>query len=74
MLQAVTGVQQEDDHNNLWIIKERMGEPKCEPGQLIRCGDQIRLEHLATRKNLHSRDFPSIVNPEDSQEVKLFKI
>jgi len=45
-----------------------MGEPKCKPGEIIKCGDEIRLEHVSSKKNLHSRDYPCLVNPE-SQEV-----
>ncbi|XP_037785078.1 stromal cell-derived factor 2-like [Penaeus monodon] len=67
--QSVTGTQQQDDHNSNWLIK---GTPKrsCKRGTPISCGQQVRLEHLATKKNLHSHHFSSPLS--DQQEISAF--
>ena len=70
-LQSVTGVKREDSKGSLWKIKEKHGDDKCPEGLIFRCGDIVRLEHIRTKKNLHSMSFPSVVNTdiEESQEV-----
>ncbi len=57
------------DLNDYWIVKEPNGQDDEEKGTtIIRDGDIIRLEHLATRRNLHSHSgFPSPITGE--QEV-----
>lgn len=43
-------------------MKEHDAEEKTKPcptGQIIKCGDFIRLEHVATGKNLHSHNIQS---------------
>lgn len=66
--QSVTGMQNSDDHNSLWYIKEDTNTNACITGTPIKCGQFIRLEHVNTGKNLHSHNYNSWVT--DSQEVK----
>ena len=66
--QSITGQKNDNDPNSLWIIKEKNFEKPCLIGQIIKCGQTIRLEHVKTSKNLHSHNFPSFVSR--SQEVK----
>ena len=43
------------DSNNLWLIKKADVNPKeNEHAHLVKNGDLIRLEHVVTRRNLHS--------------------
>lgn len=60
------------DSNDYWIIKGPNGQPEnYKEGQPINNGDIIRLEHLNTRKNLHSHgDTPSPLSHQ--QEVTAF--
>ena len=69
-MQIVTGVVQKDDYDSLWLVKEIDGSKVKDTGIPIKCNDTIRLEHINTRKNLHSHVFPSWVT--DSQEVCAF--
>ncbi|TNN07280.1 Stromal cell-derived factor 2 isoform 2 [Schistosoma japonicum] len=57
--QSVTAISDEMDTNSYWQIIERNGSPQCNRGRVIKCGQKIRLMHLATRKNLHSHHFQS---------------
>ncbi|XP_053330944.1 protein O-mannosyl-transferase 2 isoform X2 [Spea bombifrons] len=41
------------DHNNLWLVKRPDRDDEAPPAY-VRNGDIIRLEHKATRRNLHS--------------------
>jgi dolichyl-phosphate-mannose--protein O-mannosyl transferase len=66
----VTAVQNYDDPNSLWIVKDAQGQNPCEAGSPIQCGSQIRLEHVSTGKNLHSHDYASFIT--DSQEASGF--
>ncbi|XP_058808986.1 protein O-mannosyl-transferase 2 isoform X2 [Phymastichus coffea] len=51
--QQITTYSHKDD-NNLWIVKKYdTDEIPTEP-ELVRHGDLIRLEHVITRRNLHS--------------------
>jgi len=52
--QSVTGYPNIDDPNSLWIVKNEMNTPHCRRGTPVKIGTTIRLEHLATHKNLHS--------------------
>eukprot|EP01112_Ceratiomyxa_fruticulosa_P013976 TRINITY_DN396_c0_g1_i1.p1 TRINITY_DN396_c0_g1~~TRINITY_DN396_c0_g1_i1.p1 ORF type:complete len:219 (-),score=50.09 TRINITY_DN396_c0_g1_i1:52-708(-) len=51
--QSVTGFPNADDPNSLWVVKGAYQKP-CLQGTVLKNGDVIRLQHLATRKNLHS--------------------
>ncbi|CAH1796113.1 unnamed protein product [Owenia fusiformis] len=56
--QSVTGVESADDTNSYWTVRAKNGET-CERGVAIKCGQTIRLTHLATKRNLHSHHFQS---------------
>ena len=60
-LQIITAIQEDDDTNSLFLIKEGDGIFPCKNGENILCDSIIRLEHLSTGKNLHSHDFPSFI-------------
>lgn len=45
------------DDNNKWRVKKIDVEPVADdPVQLVKHGDLIRLEHISTKRNLHSHD------------------
>ena len=69
-LQIVTAVQSDKDINSLFTIKEGETYPVKINGDPVLCGEVIRLEHIATGKNLHSHDFKSYVT--NSQEACAF--
>lgn len=48
------------DDNNIWLIKpyNQQTVPKGEL-RLLRHGDLLRLEHLVTKRNLHSHSEPA---------------
>ena len=52
--QSVTAVQADDDTNSLWQIREAYGLPSVAIGTPVSCGDVIRLQHVGTRRYLHS--------------------
>jgi len=52
--QSVTAVNQDDDSNSLWQVKERYNSDTIPIGTPVRCGDAIRLQHVGTRRYLHS--------------------
>jgi len=67
--QSTTGSSSPDDHNSYWLVKgEHNGH--CDRGSIIKCGDTIRLQHLATKRNLHSHFFQSPITHQ--QEVSAF--
>ena len=67
--QSVTGSSAPDDHNSYWIVRGKH-KGRCNRGQIIKCGDTIRLQHLATKRNLHSHFFQSPIT--HKQEVSAF--
>ena len=52
--QSVTAVQQDDDSGSLWQLRERYGLPSLPIGTPLQCGDSVRLQHVSTRRYLHS--------------------
>lgn len=52
--QSVTAVNQDDDVNSLWQIRESYNEAPKLTGSLVQCGSKIRLMHGQTRRWLHS--------------------
>lgn len=69
--QSITAVKNADDHNSYWQIRPKIGfELKHERGMPVKCGDTIRLLHIATRRNLHSHLFQSPLS--NNQEVSAF--
>ena len=69
-LQIITAVESDKEINGLFTIKEGETYPMKVTGEPVICGDVIRLEHVATGKNLHSHDFKSFVT--NSQEACAF--
>merc|ERR1711991_19379 len=67
--QSVTAVPNKDDTNSLWYVRGPLGQP-CDRGTALKDGDQLRLQHVNTRRNLHSHlhRSPLSGNPEDVQE------
>lgn len=52
--QSVTAYPFGGDSNSYWIVKGPSNDTLFSQGTLVDCGSFIRLEHLNTRKNLHS--------------------
>lgn len=69
--QSVTGIEVSEDVNSHWAIKAKTGK-SCERGEPIRCGQEIRLQHIATNKNLHSHIFSSPLSGSQAQEVSAY--
>jgi dolichyl-phosphate-mannose--protein O-mannosyl transferase len=67
--QSVTGNDEADDGNSYWQVKGST-DGVCTRGSPVKCGDSLRLTHLATGKNLHSHLFSSPLSAE--QEVSAF--
>ncbi|KAI5642298.1 MIR domain-containing protein [Phthorimaea operculella] len=67
--QSVTAVDVSDDHNSHWLVKAAMSE-SCKRGVPIKCGTNIRLQHVGTKKNLHSHYFTSPLS--GHQEVSCY--
>lgn len=68
--QSVTGSRSPDDHNSYWIVRGKHGGEACERGVPVKCGDKIRLQHLATKRNLHSHFFQSPIT--HNQEISAY--
>lgn len=68
--QSVTTNPTKKDRQSLWIVKEDSNSPAAELGTTVKCGDQIRLEHVITGKNLHSHLFRAALS--GNQEVSGF--
>ncbi|XP_049887155.1 stromal cell-derived factor 2 [Pectinophora gossypiella] len=67
--QSVTAVDVADDHNSHWLVRAAAGEP-CKRGVPIKCNTNIRLQHVGTKKNLHSHYFSSPLS--GHQEVSCY--
>ena len=68
--QSVTGTDVKQDVNSFWAIRGPTLKQNCARGEPIRCGQEIRLQHQTTLKNLHSHHFSSPLS--NSQEVSAF--
>nr|ACO15199.1 Stromal cell-derived factor 2 precursor [Caligus clemensi] len=68
--QSVTGIDLKEDVNSHWVIKGPSPKTPCSRGEVIFCGQEIRLEHLNTKKNLRSHHFSSPLS--NAQEVSAF--
>jgi len=69
--QQITTYAHKDD-NNKWIIKKyNEVAPELDnataPIELVRSGDLVRLEHIVTRRNLHSHRIPAPVSKKQFQ-------
>lgn len=67
--QSITGVDNADDGNSYWVVRGKMDAP-CKRGTPVKCGSTVRLQHLATKRNLHSHHFQSPIS--HNQEVSAF--
>ncbi|KAG7199350.1 hypothetical protein KM043_018194 [Ampulex compressa] len=67
--QSVTGTDAKEDGNSYWLVKAET-KRQCTRGKPIKCGDIIRLEHMATKKNLHSHHISSPLS--GKQEVSAY--
>uniref|UniRef100_A0A7S0YPH1 MIR domain-containing protein n=1 Tax=Polytomella parva TaxID=51329 RepID=A0A7S0YPH1_9CHLO len=56
--QSVTGYPEGEDANSLWLVSCDVSND-CLPGSAIKKGFPIRLQHMSTRRWLHSHDFHS---------------
>jgi dolichyl-phosphate-mannose-protein mannosyltransferase len=59
------------DINNIWTVQKK-GEiwNSSQPVEFVRNGDQIRLEHFASTRKLHSHDHrPQLTNRKEHSEV-----
>ncbi|XP_784191.1 stromal cell-derived factor 2 [Strongylocentrotus purpuratus] len=67
--QSVTAVDSTTDKNSYWQIKGKL-DKNCIRGAPVKCGSTIRLQHVATKRNLHSHNFQSPLS--SNQEVSCF--
>ncbi|KAJ5071108.1 stromal cell-derived factor 2-like protein [Anaeramoeba ignava] len=67
--QSVTGFPEGNDVNSFWIVRGATGT-ECKQGEAINDGDIITLEHLVTRKRLHSHPHKSPLS--NQQEVSAY--
>lgn len=66
--QSVTGAENQDT-NSYWNILAPKDQ-QCNRGEPIKCGTVLRLQHIQTRKHLHSHHFKSPLSSQ--QEVSAF--
>jgi len=70
--QQVTGLDEPHNDEDFWIVKPQFKQdPKHFFGRPVKNGDVIRLEHAATRKNLHSHATPLFCR-RDQHEVTCY--
>lgn len=69
--QSITAVESQDDEGNLWLVKEALGEQPCTTGAPIKCDEFVRLEHVATERNLHTHTVTSPLSGQ--QEVSCYE-
>ncbi|XP_023947941.1 stromal cell-derived factor 2 [Bicyclus anynana] len=67
--QSVTAVDVTDDNNSHWLVRAAKDET-CKRGAPIKCNSNIRLQHVSTKKNLHSHYFSSPLS--GNQEVSCY--
>ncbi|KAK8779697.1 hypothetical protein V5799_018961 [Amblyomma americanum] len=67
--QSVTATEKQDDINSHWVVKGQT-DTSCSRGDPIKCGDIVRLEHMPTKKNLHSHHFQSPLT--NKQEISAY--
>jgi len=68
--QSVTAVTQDDDTNSLWQLKEAYSHTPIALGTPVKCGDVVRLQHVLTRRYLHSHLHTSPLS--NRQEVSAY--
>ncbi|CAG9769161.1 unnamed protein product [Ceutorhynchus assimilis] len=67
--QSVTATEVQEDINSHWLVKGGTGKV-CLRGDTVACGATIRLEHVETKKNLHSHLFSSPLS--GNQEISAY--
>ncbi|XP_031635752.1 stromal cell-derived factor 2-like protein 1 [Contarinia nasturtii] len=67
--QSITGTELKEDINSHWTILN-LTSASYQRGQPVKCGDTIRLQHLSTKKNLHSHHFQSPLS--GNQEISCY--
>ncbi|XP_061608775.1 stromal cell-derived factor 2 isoform X2 [Phyllopteryx taeniolatus] len=67
--QSVTGVTSVEDSNSYWSVRGTR-DAACLRGNAVKCGQNIRLTHVNTGRNLHSHYFSSPLS--SNQEVSAF--
>ncbi|XP_056302188.1 stromal cell-derived factor 2 [Danio aesculapii] len=67
--QSVTGVTTVEDSNSYWSVRGT-SDDACHRGTPVHCGQNIRLTHVNTGRNLHSHYFTSPLS--SNQEVSAF--
>lgn len=67
--QSVTGVTVVEDSNSYWSVRGT-SDDACHRGIPVQCGQNIRLTHVNTGRNLHSHYFTSPLS--SNQEVSAF--
>lgn len=70
--QSITAFPHAGDSNSLWIVKGAHEDFPKPAGEIIKCGDVIRLQHLNTNKNLHSHDHKAPMNRD--REVSAYAV
>jgi len=68
--QSVTGVETKTDVNSHWAIMGKSPKSPCQRGEVVKCGQEVRLQHQSTKRNLHSHHFSSPLS--NQQEVSAF--
>ena len=72
--QSVTGYPDGDDSNSLWVVRPALGEPHLPQGTRVSKGTRIRLQHLETRRWLHSHSHLSPLSGRVAQaQRRLFR-
>ncbi|KAI9209795.1 MIR motif-containing protein [Polychytrium aggregatum] len=70
--QSVTGFKNGDDPNSYWAVVPAIGdEASLQRGDGIACGSHFRLQHLQTKKYLHSHMHQSPLS--NQQEVSAYQ-
>jgi len=67
--QSITGTELKEDINSHWSILN-VTNAAYQRGQPVKCGDIIRLQHLSTKKNVHSHHFQSPLS--GNQEISCY--
>jgi len=64
--QQITTYTHKDD-NNKWLIKKYNTEDVSDQVEILKSGDLVRLEHVQTRRNLHSHKEPAPITKKHYQ-------
>ena len=69
--QSVTGLAGETDAGGLWLVKDAQeADATCHAtAEPVRCGSVVRLEHVATEKNLHSHTVQSALSQQQVRSI-----